>query len=131
VEFPKELAEALDKLTNGMAALVERLDAREEAEAKAVEEAERKEKEAEESKAPTAAEIAGALREAALSPKAEARVLKQVEKGEDLAECIKVEKEIAADVLAEAGKTGFGNVDEGKQLSESDFTEKVTSRVFG
>jgi hypothetical protein len=131
VEFPKELAEALDQLTKDVGALVERLDAKEKAEASALEEAERKEKEAEESKAPTAAEIAGALVEAKLTDKARARVLKSVEGGADLAEAIKAEKEIADEILQEAGKAGFGNVDEGKQLSESDFTEKVTSRVFG
>lgn len=132
VEFPKELAEALDQLTKDVGALVERLDAKEKAEASALEEAERKEKEAEESKAPTAAEIAGALVEAKLTDKARARVLKSVEGGADLAEAIKAEKEIADEILQEAGKAGFGNVDEGsKQLSESEFADKVTARVFG
>lgn len=133
VEFPKELAEALDKLTNGMTALVERLDAREEAEAKAVEEAERKEQEAQEPKAPTAAAIAEALVEAKLSPKARARVLTSVEGGADLAESIQAEKDIAAEVLAEAAKhSGSGYIDEGaKQLSESERTDKIVANVFG
>lgn len=133
VEFPKELAEALDKMAKDVSALVERLDAREEAEAKAVEEAERKAAEDNAPKAPSAAEIAGALVEAKLTDKARARVLKAVEGGADLAEAVKAEKEIAEEILQEAGKSGgAGYVDEGsKQLSESEFTNKVTSRVFG
>ena len=133
LEFPKELAEALDQLTKDVGSLVERLDAREKAEAQAVEEAERLAKEAQEPKAPTAAAIAEALVEAGLAPKARARVLSAVEGGADLAESIQAEKDIASEILAEAAKnSGAGFVDEsGKQLSESERTDKMVANVFG
>ena len=132
LEFPKELAESLDGLAKDMKTLLEAIQEDRQAKADA-EEAERKAlEEANEPKAPSAGEIAGALREAKLSPKAEARVLKLVDKGEDLAEAIKAEKEIAADVLAEAGKSaGFGHVDEGSKLSESERADKIVANVYG
>lgn len=132
VEFPKELAEALDTQIKAVNALVEAFNKREEAEAKALEEAERKAEEAKAPKAPTAAEIAGALVEAGLTDKARARVLKSVEGGADLAEAIASEKEIAAEILESAGKAGFGTVDEGsKELSEAELEAKMVSNVFG
>lgn len=133
LEFPKEIAEALDKQAKLTNDLLERLIAREEADAKAVEEAERVAKEAQEPKAPTAAAIAEALVEAGLAPKARARVLSAVEGGADLAESIKAEKEIAEEILAEAAKgSGSGFVDEGaKQLSESEREAKLVANVYG
>lgn len=132
VEFPKELAEALDAQIKAVNALVEGLAKRDkdEADAKAAAIAEAAKNEA--PKAPTAGEIAGALREAALSPKAEARVLKAVDGGADLAESIKVEKEIAEEVLAEAAKAGKGGfIDEGKQsLNEAERAKAMVGRVF-
>ena len=131
VEFPKELAEALDAQAKLVNSLLERLDARDKAEAEKAEALAEAERKAGEPKAPSAAEIAGALREAAISPKAEARVLKAVEAGADLAESIKAEKEIAAEVLAEAGKAGNGFVQEEKQVSEADFGKNLTALVYG
>lgn len=133
VEFPKELAEALDKQLEAVNALVEAIAADRQAKADEVAEAARVAAEAQEPKAPTAAAIAEALLEAGLAPKARARVLKVVEAGADLAESIQAEKDIAADVLAEAAKhSGSGYVDEGnKQLSESERTDKIVANVFG
>lgn len=130
VEFPKELAEALDKQAQLTNDLLERLIAKEDAEKTAVEEAQRKQ-EAEESKGPSASEIAGALREAGLSPKAEAHVLKLVENGADLKESIDAQKELAADILESAGANGGGFIEESKQLSESERNEKLIGLTFG
>lgn len=133
LEFPKELAEALDNQLAAVNALVEAINADRVAKQAELDEAARVAAEANAPKAPTAAEIAGALREAGLAPKAEARVLKSVEKGEDLAEAIKAEKEIAADVLSEAAKhSGSGYVQESdKQLSESERADKIVANVYG
>lgn len=133
LEFPKELAEALDTQIKAVNALVEALAKKEEAEAKAVEEAARVAEEANAPKAPTAAAIAEALVEAGLAPKARARVLSAVEGGADLAESIKAEKDIAEEILAEAAKhSGSGYVQESdKQLSESEWADKIVANVYG
>jgi len=135
LEFPKELAEALDTQIKAVNALVEALAAKEEAEAtKAADLAEAERKEAEEAgkaKAPTAAEIAEALVEADLAPKARARVLKAVAAGADLAESIKEEAEIAAEILESAGGAGAGHFEDGKQLNESERTGKAVANIFG
>ena len=135
LELPKEFLEALESLTNGVTALNESLaaekTAREEAAAKALEEAAALE-EAGKDKAPSAAEIASALVEAKLSDKARARVLTAVEGGSELAEAIKHEKDIAAEYLAEAGKSGgAGFIEEdGKNLTESQKLNDAFSSVF-
>lgn len=133
LEFPKELAEALDNQIKAVNALVEAMNKKAEDDAKAVEEAERKAAEEQAPKAPTAAEIAEALVEAGLAPKARARVLAAVEGGADLKESIQGEKDIAAEILAEAAKnSGAGYVSEdGKQLSESEREAKMVANVFG
>lgn len=135
LEFPKELAEALDaqaKLTN---ALLEKLNAREDAEAKAaadLAEADRKAlEEAGKPKVATAAEIAAALVEADLAPKSRARVLKAVEAGADLAESIKDEQEIAAEILESAGGAGAGHFEDGKTVSEAARGAKAAADIFG
>lgn len=131
LEISQEFIDLLEKQAQETTALLEKLNAKEDAEKTALEEAQRV-ADAEKPKAPTAAEIAGALREAALSPKAEAHVLKLVEGGADLAESISAQKELAADVLAEAAKHGgSGYVDEGKKLSESERDSKLVANVFG
>ena len=136
LEFPKEFLEALEGLSKGVEALNESLaaekTAREEkalAEAAALEEAEKGKGEP---KAPSAAAIAEALVEAKLSDKARGRVLSAVESGTDLTEAIKVEKEIAAEYLAEAGKSGgAGHIEEdGKNLTESQQLDAVLAGVF-
>lgn len=135
LEFPKELAESLDTLAKDMKALMEAIadDRKAKADAEALAEAERQKEQ--EPKAPTAGEIAGALREAKLSPKAEARVIASVDKGEKLAEAIKAEQEIAAEVLAEAqksGELGGGFIDnEGKSLTEAERADKVAANFYG
>lgn len=134
VEFPKELAEALDKQAKLTNELLEKLAAREEAAEKAaadLAEAERKAKEeAEAPKAPSAAAIAEALVEANLAPKARARVLKAVEGGADLAESIKDEQEIAAEILESAG-AGAGHFEDGKEIAESERASKAVANIFG
>lgn len=131
LELPKEFLEALEGLTKGVDALNESLTA----EKAAREEAARKLEEAakpEEKVGPTVTEITAALREAKLSPKAEGRVLAAVESGTDLTEAIKVEKDIAAEYLAEAGNAaGAGHIEEdGKQLTESQKLNEAFAGVF-
>jgi hypothetical protein len=132
LELPKEFLNALEGLTNGVNALNESLatekKAREDAAAAAVEEAEK----ANAPKPLSPVAIAGALREAALSPKAEARVLSAVEAGADLTEAVKAEKEIAAEYLAEAAKTGgAGHIEESATLTESEKLAKAFSGIYG
>jgi hypothetical protein len=132
LEFPKELAEALDNQIKAVNALVEAVTKREEAEAAKVEEAERKAAEENVIKAPNAVAIAEALVEAGLAPKARGRVLAAVEGGADLKESIQAEKDIAAEILEEAAKnSGSGFVKEEKSLSESERTDKIVANVFG
>lgn len=130
LEITQEFIDLMETQARATNALLEKLDAKEVAEAAAKEKAE---KEAEEATKPTAAAIAAALVEAELPAKARARVLESVEAGKDLTEAIKAEKEIAAEYLAEAGNSG-GNgfiVDEGKTLSESERMAKATGLVYG
>jgi hypothetical protein len=132
LEFPKELAESLDTLAKDMRTLMEAIaedrQAKADAEAEALAEAAK----ANEPKAPTAAEIAEALVEAGLAPKARARVLAAVEGGADLKESIQGEKDIAAEILAEAAKnSGSGFVSEEKQVSESEREAKIVANVYG
>lgn len=136
LEISQEFINLLEKQAQETTALLEKLNAREDADAKAaadLAEAERKAlEEADKAKAPTAAEIAGALREAALSPKAEAHVLKAVEGGADLAESIAAQKELAADILESAGNGGAGHFDgDGSNLSEAERTDKAIANIFG
>lgn len=130
LELPKEFLEALEGLTKGVDALNESLAA----EKTAREEAARKLEEAakpEEKQGPSAAEIASALVEAKLSDKARGRVLAAVESGTDLTEAIKVEKDIAAEYLAEAGKSGgAGHVEEEGNLTEAQKLESAFGSVF-
>jgi hypothetical protein len=132
LELPKEFLDALEGLTNGVNSLNESLaaekEARETAAAKALEEAN---KPKDEPKAPSAAEIASALVEAKLSDKARGRVLSAVESGTDLTEAIKVEKDIAAEYLAEAGKSGgAGHIEEEGNLTEAQKLESALGSVF-
>lgn len=130
LEITQEFLDLLEKQSKETTALLEKLNAKEDAEAKALEEA-NKQREAEESKGPSAAEIAGALREAGLSPKAEAHVLKLVEGGADLKESIDAQKELAADILESAGGNGGGFIEESKSLSESERAEKLIGMTYG
>lgn len=134
LEISKEFIEALEKQAKETTALLEKLNAREDAEAaKVAEVAEAARVEAEEAakpKAPTAAAIAEALVEAGLAPKSRARVLKAVEAGADLAESIKDEQDIAAEILESAG-AGAGHFEDGTELKESERSEKAVSSIFG
>lgn len=134
LEISKEFIEALEKQAKETTALLEKLNAREDAEAaKVAEVAEAARVEAEEAakpKAPTAAAIAEALVEAGLAPKSRARVLKAVEAGADLAESIQDEQDIAAEILESAG-AGAGHFEDGTELKESERSEKAVSSIFG
>ena len=135
LELPKEFLDALDNLTKGVNTLNESLaeekQAREDkalAEAKALEEAGKPE----ENQGPSASEIAEALVEAQLSTKARARVLEAVEAGKPLAEAIQTEKEIAEEILAEAGASGgAGHIEDEGNLTESARLENAFSGIYG
>lgn len=130
LEISKEFIEALEKQANLTNELLEKLTAKEEAEAKALAEAEAA------AKAPKeldATEVAEALVEAGLAPKARARVLTAVKAGTELAEAIKAEKDIAAEILAEAAKgAGGGHIaDEGgSKLTEAERGLSAAKGVF-
>lgn len=99
MEFPKELAEALDKNAKDQAAVLDAVGKLIEAltekpEAKPVEEAKKIDFEA--------------LIEAGLTKTARTRVLAAAEGGADLEESIKAEQELAKEILAEAGKREGG-----------------------
>lgn len=134
LEISQEFINLLEKQAQETTALLEKLNAREDADVKAAADlAEAKRVEAEEAakpKALSAAEIAAALVEAKLAPKAQARVLKAVEGGADLAESIKDEQEIAAEILESAG-SGAGHFDDGKPLAESERADKAVASIFG
>lgn len=122
LELPKEFTDALDQLveaakanTEAIASLVERQDAADKAAAEALEEANKP-------KELSFSQVTEALVEAGLSTKARARVLAAVEGGADLTESIKAEKEIAAEILAEAAKgSGAGHIEESTAPKKFDF----------
>lgn len=134
LEISQEFIDLLEKQAQETTALLEKLNKREDAAEKAatdLAEAERvAAEEAAKPKAPTAAAIAEALVEADLAPKARARVLKAVEAGADLAESIKDEQEIAAEILESAGNGG-GHFEDGKTVSEADRAAKAVANIFG
>lgn len=92
LEFPKELAEALDAQAKDVKSLTESVKALIEAMKPAEEEV----------KEAKATEVAEALVEAKLTKTARARVLSAVDGGADLAEAIKAEKDLQAEILEEA-----------------------------
>lgn len=100
MEFPKELAEALDTQAKDVKALTESVTALIESLKPAPEE-----KKVEEAKTASAAEVADKLVEAGFGKAARARVVAAVDGGADLEEAIKAEKDLAESVLAEAKAT--------------------------
>lgn len=115
MEFPKELAEALDTQAKDVKALTESVTALIEALAP------KEPQQVEESEAPKASDITEALIESGLTKTARARVLAAVEGGAELAEAIKAEKDLAEEILKEAadakkgeGKEFQGNLEESK-----------------
>lgn len=136
LEISQEFIDLLEKQSKLTTGLLEKLDAKEVAEAADKEAADKLAlEEAEKAKAPkvaSATEIADALVEADLAPKARARVLKAVAAGADLAESIKEEADIAAEILEAAGTgNGGGHFEDGKSLSEAERDEKLISSIFG
>jgi hypothetical protein len=132
LEISQEFIDLLEKQSKLTTDLLEKLDAKEVAEADAKQKALDEAAAAAEPKGPTAAEVAEALVEAALPAKARARVLALVEAGNDLTESIKAEKEIAAEYLAEAGKSGgAGHIDnDGANLTEAQRLSAAFDGVF-
>jgi len=132
MELPEAFTKALDalvesasKTSTAVEALVGRAAAEDKAKADALVEAE----EAGKVKAPTAAEIAGALVEAELPKAAHAKVIAAVEGGAVLAEAITAEQAYLKTVLEESGKTEFrGNGSEELQESKG---AKIGSSMFG
>lgn len=101
MEFPKDLAEALDAqakdvkaMTDSVGALIESL----------------KPKEQEAPKEASATEVAEALVEAKLTKTARARVLASVEGGTELAEAIKAEQDLQKEILEESKAELEGNL---------------------
>lgn len=135
LEISQAFIDLLEKQAQETTALLEKMNKREDAEAAKAEELAEAARVAEAAaaapKVATPAEIAEALVEAKLAPKARARVLKAVDGGADLAEAIKEEAEIAAEILAEAGSEGFGSFEDGKVVEESERSGKAVSHVFG
>lgn len=136
LEISQDFINALEKQAVETASLLEKLNAREDAEVKAaadLAEAERKaQEEADAPKPPSAAEVSEALIEAELTKTARARVLEAVEAGKDLAEAVKAEKDIAAEILESAGAAaGGGHFEDGKQLDEAARVETAYKGIFG
>ena len=118
LEFPKELAEALDAQAKDVKAMTESLGKLlpvMEALVEAQKPAEKKEA--------TATEVAEALVEAKLTKTSRTRVLASVEAGTELAEAIKAEQDLQAEILEEAEKASElkGNLQESGK-SEFDFS---------
>ena len=109
MEMPKELAEALDAQAKDVKTLTESNTALVTA-VQALVEALKPAEKVEESAKP--GEVAEALIESGLTKSARARVLTAVDGGTDLAEAIKAEKEIQAEILAEAETKIEGNLQE-------------------
>lgn len=136
LEISKEFIEALEKQSVLTNELLEGLKADREArvqEAADLAEAERKAlEEAGKPVAPTAAEVTEALVEAGITKSARARVLRAVEAGTDLAEAIKEESDLAAEILAEASANGgAGHFEDGKELKESERAANAVTSIFG
>lgn len=101
MEFPKDLAEALDKNAKDQASLMEAVNKLIEALDKGVS------VKVEKAEVEEATKIdLEALIEAGLTKTARTRVLVAAEGGADLTEAIKAEKELAKEILAEAEKSG-------------------------
>lgn len=136
LEITQEFIDLMESQARLTTDLLTKLDAKEVAEAAAAEAKTKADAkalaEANAPKAPSAAEIASALVEAKLSNKARARVLAAVESGTDLTEAIKVEKDIAAEYLAEAGTSGgAGHIEEEGNLTEADQLKTAFSSIYG
>lgn len=108
MEFPKELAEALDAQNQDVKALTEAVTA-------LIEALKPQEPEVKEA---SATEVAEALVEAKLTKTARARVLSAVEGGTALDEAIKAEQDLQAEILAESEASLEGNLQESKTETE-------------
>jgi hypothetical protein len=132
MELPKEFTDALDALVESgkqtataVAALVERATKEDKAKADALVEAE----EAGKVKAPSAAEIAGALVEAELPKAAHAKVIAAVEGGAVLAEAITAEQAYLKTVLEESGTGEFRGNGSEEKLEEAG--KNIGTSMFG
>ena len=118
MEFPKELAEALDAQAKDVKTLTESNTALTEAVTALVEAL--KPADPEPTPEVKATDVAEALVEAGLTKTARARVLSAVDGGTELAEAIKAEKDLQAEILAEseANLEGKGLLQESKSEDE-------------
>lgn len=121
------LVEATKASTTATAALTERMDKKDKAEAELAEAARLEAEEAGKTKAPTAAEIAGALLEAELPNAAHAKVIAAVESGTELAEAITAEKDYLKSIT-ESVKEFKGN---GSEEIQEAAGSKLGVTIFG
>jgi len=128
MEFPKELAEALDTQDKSVTALVAVVT-------ELVAKLTPAEPEVQESKKPTYSEIDKAVTEAELPAPSRATVFAAVESGTDLTEAVKAEKEKVEAIMESAKNDGvFGNVqdeDKGDKLSEAEKVAAARKSIFG
>lgn len=128
MEFPKELAEALDTQDKSVTALVAVVT-------ELVAKLTPAEPEVQESKKPTYTEIDKAVTEAELPAPSRATVFAAVEGGADLTEAVKAEKDKVEAIMESAKNDGvFGSVkdeDKSSKLSEAEEIKAASARVFG
>lgn len=115
MEFPKELAEALDAQAKDVKTMTEKTGALITAVEALVESMKPEPK-----KEATATEVAEALVEAKLTKSSRARVMAAVDAGTELAEAIKAEQDLQKEILEEAEKASEleGNLQESKKSDE-------------
>ncbi|QOR56079.1 capsid maturation protease [Arthrobacter phage Thunderclap] len=127
MEFPKELAEALDTQDKNVTALVAVVQ-------ELITKLTPAAPEVEESKTPTYSEIDKAVTEAELPAPSREAVFTAVEGGTDLAEAVKAEKDKVDAILESAGGAKFGNVkdeDKDNKLTEAESLKAASKRIFG
>jgi hypothetical protein len=122
------LVEATKASTTATTALTERMDKADKEKADLAEAARLEAEEAGKVKAPTAAEIAGALVESELPKAAHAKVIAAVESGTELAEAISAEKKYLDTIVEESGKEFRGN---GSEEIQEAAGAKIGTTMFG
>lgn len=122
------LVESAKATALAVAALTERATKEDADKADLAEAARLEAEEAGKAKAPTAAEIAGALVEAELPKAAHAKVIAAVESGAVLAEAITAEKDYLKTVIEESGKEFKGN---GSDEIQESTVASIGSSIYG
>lgn len=128
MEFPKELAEALDTQDKNVTALVAVVQ-------ELITKLTPAPADVEESKAPTFAEIDSAITEAELPAPSRTAVFEAVQAGAKLDEAVKAEKTRVEAILESAKNSGavFGNVkdENDTKLTEAESVKAASARIFG